>query len=85
MGWFEEFKVALVSNDTKRIAQLIDTLPQFASLEQMQEAHHLLQEAKKRIEALKQATLQEREQIKKSLDYIKSTALRRGDRLDVNS
>lgn len=45
MQWVKELKIAIAEENPSKIEQLINSLPQFDSLEQMKEAAFLMQEA----------------------------------------
>ena len=84
MGWLSELKVAIVSKDPQKIATLIDTMPTFEKVEQMQEALYLIKEAYIVMNELKNETLAQREQIKKNIDFLESTASQQKNSLDVS-
>jgi len=84
MSWLSELKVAIVSKDPQKISTLIDTLPTFENVEQMQEALYLIKEAYVVMNELKNETLRQREQIKKSIDFLESTAAQQKNSLDVS-
>ena len=85
MDWLKELKVAIVTQNTKKIDQLTKELPQFDSLEQMQEGQHLINEAYKLIQTLKQQTQNQLTQIKKNIDFLESTAKQQKNSLDIFS
>ncbi len=84
MGWLSELKVAIVSKDPQKIATLIDTMPTFEKVEQMQEALYLIKEAYIVMNELKNETLAQREQIKKNIDFLESTASQQKNSFDVS-
>ncbi len=84
MSWLSELKVAIVSKDPQKISALIDDMPDFSNLEEMQEALYLIKEAYIVINDFKNETLAKREQIKKNIDFLQSTAQRQSNSLDVS-
>ena len=84
MGWRSELKVAIVSKNPQKISELIDTMPDFEEVEEMQEALYLIKEAYIVMNELKNETLLQREQIKKNIDFLESTAAQQKNSLDVS-
>ena len=84
MSWLSELKVAIISKDPQKISDLIDAMPKFEKVEQMQEALFLIKEAYIMMNELKSQTLTQREQIKKNIDFLESTAAQQKNSLDVS-
>ncbi len=84
MDWLSELKVAVVSKDPQKISTLIDTMPTFEKIEEMHQALFLFKEAYLLMNELKNETLLQREQIKKSMDFLKSTAVEKKNAFDVS-
>ena len=84
MAWLSELKVAIVSKKPQQISYLIDTMPSFEKVEEMQEALYLIKEAYTLMNELKNETLGQREQIKKNIDFLESTALHQQNSFDVS-
>ena len=84
MGWLNELKVAIISKDSQKISTLIDTMPTFEKIEQMREALYLIKEAYFVMTELKSETLVQREQIKKNIDFLESTATQQNNSFDVS-
>ena len=84
MSWLRELKVAIVSKEPQKISALIDTMPTFKNVEEMQEALYLIKEAYVLMNELKSQTLAQREQIKKNIDFLESTASQQKNSLDVS-
>lgn len=86
MTWSDRLKVALVAKDTNAISQLLDAMPEFTSLEEMQEAFYLLKQANTLLQTLKADTLTQMNQIKKNIDFLNSTQNnQKQNRLDISS
>ncbi|AFV98049.1 MULTISPECIES: hypothetical protein [unclassified Sulfuricurvum] len=71
--WLTKLKTALVLEETDRISTLLDEMPQFDTIEQMEEAAFLLQQSKTLLEEKKMQTAQTLQQLKNALDFLKST------------
>jgi hypothetical protein len=84
MTWLKEFKAAVITKNTHKISQLIDEMPQFEKVEQMQEVAYLIKEAYTLLEQLKDQTRLQMNQIKKNIDFIESTASKQKNNLDVS-
>jgi len=85
MTWLNELKVAIVTKDTKKIDKLTKKLPEFESVEQMQEGLHLIKEAFLLVNELKNKTQSQLTQIKKNIDFLESTAKQQKNSLDIFS
>lgn len=86
MKWSNRLKIAIIDKDTDTISQLLESMPQFSSLEEMQEAFHLIKQAKTLLETLKAETLSQMNQIKKNIDFLNSTQnTQKQNRLDISS
>lgn len=71
--WLKKLKTALVLEEVETVSSLLETMPQFASLQEMEEAAFLLQQCKLMIETKKIETSHTLQQLKNSLDFLKST------------
>lgn len=71
--WLTKLKAALVLEDIERISTLLGEMPQFESIDQMEQASYLLMQIKTLIEKEQAHTLQILQQIKNNLDFLKST------------
>ena len=83
MNWLNAFKAALITQNTAQLQKLIDTMPQFSSLEEMQEALYLTKAAQTLFKSLKNETLTQLQMVKKNIDFLESTASMRKNTLDV--
>ena len=84
MDWLDEFKVAIVSKDSQKISALIETMPNFEKIEEMQEALFLVKEAYTWMSELRDEVLSQRRQIKKNIDFLESTVSRGSNGFDVS-
>lgn len=71
--WLTKLKTALVLEEIDRISTLLDEMPQFDTIKQMEEAAFLLQQSKTLLEEKKMQTAQTLQQLKNTLDFLKST------------
>lgn len=71
--WLKKLKTALVLEEIETISSLLETMPQFVSIQEMEEAAFLLQQCKVLLETKKIETSYTLQQLKNSLDFLKST------------
>jgi len=71
--WLTKLKTALVLEDFESISVLLDEMPQFETLQQMEEAAYLLAQTKASVEQNKSQTAHVLQQLKNSLNFLKST------------
>jgi hypothetical protein len=71
--WLQQFKIALVKQDSNTIDKLLDEMPPFSEVSQMREAQYLLAQASEFIGTLKDNTAHSMAQLKKNSDYLQST------------
>ena len=83
--WLNSLKIAIVERDSDKISELMDTLPNLQSQEEITSALFLLEEAKRVIEDLKDETRLSMSKIKKSINFLKSTQEKPKARLDISS
>ena len=83
--WLKEFKLALITQDIKKIDKLIDTIPQFKNEKEMQEAFFYIMQAKELLESLKDKTALELQKIKKNIEFINSSLSQKNNTLDIIS
>ena len=71
--WLTKLKTALVLEDSEGISALLDEMPQFDTIAQMEEASYLLMQVKTFIENEKTQTAHTLQQIKNNINFLKST------------
>lgn len=71
--WLTKLKTALVLEDSEAISELLDEMPQFDTIAQMEEASYLLMQVKIFIEREKTLTAHTLQQIKNNINFLKST------------
>ncbi|MDP3302494.1 MAG: hypothetical protein Q8S36_11080 [Sulfuricurvum sp.] len=71
--WLTNFKKAIILKEFETLAHLIDEMPHFESLVEMEEAAYLLNHAKSLLETEKSTTFASLQQIKNTVDFLKAT------------
>ena len=83
--WLNNLKIAIVEKNTDKINKLLDDLPQLEKAEEIEEAIYLLREASELVHTLKDETSHSMKQIKKNLQFLRSTEIPTSKRLDIKS
>lgn len=81
--WLTKLKTALVLEEIDQISVLLDEMPQFDTIAQMEEAAFLLHQSKILIEGKKVQTAQTLLQLKNTLDFLKSTQIQSSSSLNL--
>lgn len=71
--WLTELKRALILEETDALSSLIDQMPIFGTLEEMEEAAYLLHQTATLLEEKKGDAARTLQQLKSALDFLKST------------
>ncbi|MFA6629532.1 MAG: hypothetical protein WCS55_07155 [Sulfuricurvum sp.] len=71
--WLIKFKKALILEEISQISSLLDEMPQFNTLQEIEEAAYLLIEGQKLLERNKRKTAHAMQQLKNTIDFLKST------------
>lgn len=71
--WLTQLKTALVLGELDRIGSLIDEMPAFETLEEMEQAAYLLQQTYTFLEEGKAQTAQSLQQLKSTINFLQST------------
>ncbi len=82
--WLNKLKIAIVEKDAVALDKLMDDFPQFKEKKDMEEAVYLLKEASDLMHALKNETSASMKQIRKNLDFLRSTDIPTSRRLDIH-
>jgi len=83
--WLNELKIAIVEKNTDALGRLIGDIPQLTDADDIQEAIYLLKEATELVHTLKDETSASMKQIKKNLDFLRSTDVPTSSKLDIRS
>jgi len=71
--WLNNLKKALILQEFAELEQLIDQMPAFDSINDMEQAAYLLQNVKILLESERSVTLHSLNQLKNALEFLKST------------
>ena len=71
--WLNELKKAIILQDSQNLNTLIDQMPQFTTLPEMEEAAYLLLSAQIFLENERSQTLHSLTQLKNTIDFLKAT------------
>jgi hypothetical protein len=83
--WLNRFKIALVQKDAGEIARLIDVMPRFDDVAEMEEAACLCREAEQLLQAMKAETLRAKTQLQKNIEFLRSAHADAPSELDLKS
>jgi len=83
--WIQEFKIALIEEDTQKLAELADADLQFCSVTEIEEAMFLIKQANELCVKLKSDTALSLKQLKKNIDFIRATEAPPSYKLDIIS
>jgi len=83
--WLKEFKIALIEKDIDRLTKLMESLPELTEATEIDEALHLLKAATILVESLRDDTKSSMIQMKKNMDFLKSTQAPIMGKLDITS
>ncbi|MFT7003531.1 MAG: hypothetical protein ACJAWW_000880 [Sulfurimonas sp.] len=81
--WLTKFKVAVLEQDIDALDKLFDNIPYFTDLDQIEEAVYLLKEAMDLVQSRKDQTAEIMSQIKKNINFLKSTHNSSSAKLDI--
>lgn len=71
--WLTKLKTALILEDFETLSSLLDEMPQFDTLQEIEEASYLLAQSKISLEKNRAETAHILQQLKNSLNFLKST------------
>jgi len=83
--WLTNLKIAIIEKDTEKINKLLDETPKFSDKKDMQKASYLLKEAVALIYELKDETALTMSQLKKNINFLRSTEAPVSVKLDIKS
>lgn len=83
--WLKEFKIALIEKDIKKLTTLMESVPTLSEAREIDEALYLLKAATTLVEGLKNETQASMVQMKKNIDFMKSTQAPQANTLDIKS
>jgi hypothetical protein len=70
LKWLDQFKIAVVENDSKTVDALLRDIPDFSKIEDMRVAYTLIGEAKKKFEKEQTTMIQKMNKIQKAKKFL---------------
>ncbi len=83
--WINKLQIAIIEKNTDELDRLLDTMPTFDSVKKMESAMYLLKEASELLHTLKDETASTMGQLKKNIDFLRSTETKKPNKLDIKS
>lgn len=83
--WLNKLKIAVIEKNFSSIDRLLDNIPKLESQKEIQEAIYLLKEASDIADTLRDDTSKSMKQIKKNLNFLRSTDIPTSKKLDIRS
>ena len=83
--WLTKLKIAIVEKNTKKLDELMDEIPKFENIADVESALYLTLEATKLVEELKGQTSNSMIKIQNNIKYLKSTRHHTSMSLDIKS
>ena len=81
--WLTKLKIAIVEKDTDSLKKLLDDIPELETKDEAESALYLLKEASELVHILKDETAETMVQIKKNLQFLRSTQEKAKSTLDI--
>jgi|GEM_PF-690928 len=81
--WIKELKIAVVQKDLESLSKLLKNIPALDDLKDIEEAQYLLAQVKGEVELLQEKTSSSMKQMKKNMDFLKSTQKPSTSKLDT--
>lgn len=83
--WLKQLKIAIIEKNTDKLDELLKDIPKLEKEEDIEQAIYLLREATELVHTLKDATSASMIQMKKNINFLKSTQVQTSNRLDIKS
>ena len=83
--WLDNLKIAIIEKNIKNLNGLMDDVPKLEDKKEIEEAVYLLMEASKMVNSLKDETSASMKQIKKNLNFLRSTDIPISRKIDIKS
>lgn len=83
--WLNQLKIAVSQKDPELLGSLLTEIPELTEKEELDSAIVLLAQAKEIIQNLQDETAASMKQIKKNLEFLKSTEAMKTYKLDIKS
>jgi hypothetical protein len=86
MKWLDEFKIALIEENDTKISSLLSSMPSFESVEEIQEAMALIDQARKTYISKKESLAKQMQKLETSRKFLLSSENRpKYPKLDIHS
>ena len=83
--WLKSLKIAIVEKNTEKINELMDSIPTLENDAEVQEAIYLLRAAWELVLSFQNDIQKSMSQMKKNLDFLKSTESKPAAKFDIKS
>jgi len=83
--WLKKLKIAIIEKNADALNALMDDIPKFSNADDIQEVIFLLKEATDLVSGLKDETASSMKQMKKNINFLKSTQAPKIGTLDIKS
>ena len=81
--WLKKLKIAIIEKNADALNALMDDIPKFSNADDIQEVIFLLKEATDLVSGLKDETASSMKQMKKNINFLKSTQAPKIGTLDI--
>lgn len=81
--WLTKIKIAIVEKNPESLSNLIDNIPDFTDIKDIEEAVYLCREAMELLHTLQDETALNMAKIKKNVSFLQSTETPKAPRLDI--
>lgn len=81
--WIKKLQIAIIEKDTDAIDLLINSMPKFENVKDIEAAMYLLRETLNLVSNLKDETSLTMKQLKKNIDFLGSTRVQTKNSLDL--
>ena len=83
--WVDALEIAIIEQDVDTISNLLDNMMKIQDIQEAKRAFYLLEEASMLLKNLKDETSTSMRQMKKNINFLKSTQSPLANRLDIIS
>ena len=81
--WLTKLKIAIIEKNTDTLNVLLNDIPEFGNADDIEQAIFLLKEATSLVSGLKDETSASMKQMKKNINFLKSTQAPKVSTLDI--
>jgi len=81
--WLKKLKIAVIQKDLELLSTLLKNIPTLNDENEIQEAQYLLAQAKSEVQSLQEKTSNSMKQMKKNMEFLKSTQRPSTNKLDT--